>query len=281
MISGALDWRRDFEGSTRAVGLLRIGLALVIWSRFVRELALFSVAEVPHLILSTYFFSFTTLMLVGLYTRIAVPMVALTLAVMYFVGGHSSIVPTWNAHHIYLLVAATAFLALTPCDRSYSVDRHRAIRHAERSGLPIPEERGHLWGQGLIVLQLAALYFWTAYDKTGSHFLSGDRLEHILTGAYSGRPVEGVLLSPLFFVAASVAVVAAEYFLAIGVVLRPLHAIAVPLGLSLHATFYLLLPVNTYSISMMLLYIAVLDPDVLHRAIDRLHGHATKTAHHI
>ena len=33
------------------------------------------------------------------------------------------------------------------------------------------------------------------------------------------------------------------------------------MGLALHAAFYVLLPVSTYSATMMVLYLALLDPD--------------------
>ena len=46
----------------------------------------------------------------------------------------------------------------------------------------------------------------------------------------------------------------------------------VPVGLSLHATFYLMLPVATYSATAMVLYLALLDPAAVHRFLDRMQG---------
>ena len=133
----------------------------------------------------------------------------------------------------------------------------------------LPEE-APLWGQNLIVLQMASLYFWTAFDKSGTPFLNGDRLEAIFNWGHTNRPIEPFLAVPGFAMAASVAVVAVEYFLAVGILVRRLAKFAIPAGLLLHAGFYELLPVSTYSISMMALYLVVIHPDVLHRFLDRI-----------
>ena len=245
ILARVIAWGPDFEGSTRAIALVRIGIVLVIWARFARSMALHSNTDAWHMLVSVFFFVFTGLMLIGLYTRLVVPMVALTLAVLYFVFGFGGLRPSWTAHHIYLLMAVTTLLSFAPCDRFYSVDRYRAVGRAEREGRPPPAEYGYLWAQRLIVLQMAALYFWTAIDKIGGHFLSGDRLEAILTWAHSGRPLEAILLSPQFLVSASVAVVVVEYFLAVGILVRRLLPVAVPLGLALHAAFFIILPLST------------------------------------
>lgn len=278
-LSTIFAWGPDFQGSTRPVGLVRIGLALVIWTRFARDMALHSNTEAWHTFFSAFFLVFTVLMLVGLYTRVAVPVVAVLLAMLYFGFGGLGERPHYYAHHVYLLFAATTLLAMTPCGRSYSIDRFRAVRWAGIAGRPPPPERGPLWGQRLIVLQMASLYFWTAVDKTGMHFLSGDRLEAILTWAHSGRPVEPFLLAPAFIVTASIAVVVVEYFLAFGILIRRLHPIAVPLGIALHAAFFVILPLMTYSISMILLYLLVVDPDRVHEVIDRIQGHDQTSRH--
>ena len=56
--------------------------------------------------------------------------------------------------------------ALTPCGGSYSADRVRALRKAERAGRAVPEERGPVWGLTLIAFQVSAVYFWGAFDKS-------------------------------------------------------------------------------------------------------------------
>lgn len=268
-------WTAEPEQSTRPVALIRIALAAVVLSRFAAELTLFKTLEPSGVFFCLLFFALATMMLVGYMARAATACMAGAIAVIYFTGSFGNEVAQWNHHHVYLLMSATALLACTPCDRSYSVDRYRAIRLAERQGEAPPAERGRLWGQRLIVLQLGALYFWTAFDKTDWAFLSGQRLEQILTWTYSGRALERVLDGPLALSAISIAVVAVEYGLAIGVFVRPWHRFVIPAGLALHGSFYLLLPVETYSITMMVLYLALPDPDSVHRFLDRLQGHAT------
>jgi hypothetical protein len=180
--------------------------------------------------------------------------------------------PGWSSHHIYILIVSVSLLALSPCGRSFSWDRYRAVAEAQ-SARDIPLEHGSLWPQRLIALQLAALYFWTAVDKTSWSFLSGLRLEQAFTWAYSGRLLEPVISLGVVLPALAVAVVVVEYFLAVAIFVRRWQRFVLPLGLALHAAFYVLLPVNTYSATMMVLYLALLDPDELHRFLDRMQGH--------
>lgn len=260
-------WSIDAVGSTRAVGLLRIALALIIWVRYAKELGFHSGVEWWTAPLAMVFYVVTTLMLLGVWTRVSVAATALLLVFFYFGLGVGGVKPGWYGHHAYLLMAATCLLALTPCGKSYSWDRFTAIRRGRQ-----PKEEGPLWGQNLIVLQMVSLYFWTAYDKTGWHFLSGERLEAIFIWAHTNRPFEALLDVPYAAMTAAVMVVVVEYFLAFAILIRRLHWIAVPMGLALHGTFFVILPVNTYSISMMVLYIAVLSPSAVHRFIDQMHG---------
>lgn len=266
-------WGPDFEGSTRSLGILRIGLALLIWTRLADEVAPF-LADHPSLVLlSIYFYVFTTMMLLGLYTRVAVPMVALVLAVMFFFFGKLGVRP-WEFHHIYLLLVSTTLLSLTPCGRSYSIDRLRALRQAERDGRSPPAENGPLWGQRLMGLQLSALYFWTAVDKLSWAFMSGQRLEATLLFEFAGLPLEPWVTHPIFVLAASLFVVALEFTLAFAIQVQRLQPIVMPLGILMHVAFFLLVPVYTFSLTMILLYLTVLNPETVHRFIDRMQGHA-------
>jgi hypothetical protein len=135
-----MKWFRDrvllHERSTRAVGLLRIALALLVWHRFGADVAPWADNLAPdRLALAVSFYLSTTLMLVGLFSRVATAWTAATLLVMYFhyaVNGETR----WFEHHTYLLTAEVTLLALTPCGRSYSLDRWIALnrgRHSRRS----------------------------------------------------------------------------------------------------------------------------------------------------
>ena len=44
-------------------------------------------------------------------------------------------------------------------------------------------------------------------------------------------------------------------------------------GIALHVVFHLLLTVSVFSANMVLMYLALLDPDAVHRFIDRIHGY--------
>jgi hypothetical protein len=266
-------WCTEPVGSTRGVGLLRMALAAIILIRYDSEVAFFAHGDAAHTVLAVYFFVLTPLMFVGAYTRLVVPLVALMLAVMYFGFGFMPGKVGWNHHHSYILMISVVFLSFTPCGRSYSIDRYREIVEASRRGVAPRPERGRLWGTRLIGLQISALYFWTAYDKSDWAFVSGQRLEQIMVWHYSGSVVEPWVTAPLFLVGASVMVLVGEYLLAVAIHVRRLQPVAIPAALAMHAAFYMLLPVETYSITMIALYLVVVNADALHRFLDRLQGH--------
>jgi hypothetical protein len=274
MLSRFLSWGAAYEGSTRSAALLRIALALIVWVRFADEVAFFQASDPANLLFGSTLLLVAGTALVGFHSRLSLALLATLLALGYVVFGGALNVPGWLHHHVYLLVAAAALLSLTPCDRSYSVDRYRALRRAEALEETAPAEHGNLWGLRLIGLQLSAIYFWAAWDKTDWAFLSGQRLEQTLVWVHSGRPLEEWLLWPPFLVAASVLVVAVEYFLAVAIHIRRWQWLTLPVGVALHVGFYLFLPVQTYSITMVALYLALIDANTVHRFIDRMEGHA-------
>lgn len=269
-IDAVLRWGVDAEGSSRSAALIRIGLALLVWTRFSEELLLFKHLSWAGLAFSASFFAWTTLMLAGLASRAASLAVAAHVFVIYFYGGYVQGNEPWTHHHVYLLGMATALLGLTPCGRSYSLDRWRELRRAERAGVAPPAERGNLLGLRLMALQLCVMYFWTAFDKTHFGFLGGERLEqyamHFYFGsAYPAWPgFHGAMLL------SSWVVVLLEYALALGLPFRRARRWLVIPGLALHALFYVLLPVSTFSLTVMLLYLAYFDADEVHAVLDRL-----------
>jgi len=62
-------------------------------------------------------------------------------------------------------------------------------------------------------------------------------LEAIFNWGHTNRPIEPFLAVLGFAMAASVAVVAVEYFLAVGILVRRLAKFAIPAGRLLHAGF--------------------------------------------
>lgn len=257
------------EASTRSAALLRIGLALLLWARFALDVAPWSNFEPARLALSASFFASTTLMLVGAWSRVATAWAGATALVMVYGFGPRTMEP-WTHHHTTLLAHATALLALTECGRSLSVDRWWGLRRALGRGGPCPPERGPTWGLVLIGFQVSVVYLSSAFDKCNLAFLSGERLQHTLQHLYWGAdPVTLPLWEPATLVAAWVVVVL-EVALGVGLWSAKGRRLLIPLGLLLHATFYVLLPVGTFSLTMALLYLAYVDPDAVHAAIDEL-----------
>ncbi len=264
------EWGPDARGSTRAVGLMRIGLGCVALIRFGGELTPWAVNDLLGLAFGSIFFIFMAATVIGAGSRISVAGLGLTILVFYALGAAHVGPLTWAHHHVYLLGVACLLLSLTDCGKSFSLDRLRGM-NADPHGHP-EAEYGVLWGQRLIALQLSALYFWTAVDKTDWAFVSGQRLEQTFVWVHSGRALEVFLDWPIMLAAASVAVLVVEYWLAVAILMARWRKAAILVGLTMHATFYLLLPVNTYSITVMVLYLALLDPRSVHDFIDRMTG---------
>jgi hypothetical protein len=271
-VADFMRWGADARGSTRPLGLMRIAIATIVFVRFGNELSLYQGDSLSFVLLGLAFFGLTSMMLVGYMAQAACAGVAVTLMMMHFIMGRMYGHAGWSSHHIYILVVSVSLLALSPCGRSFSWDRYRALAQAQ-DGHNIPPEYGDLWPQRLIALQLAALYFWTAVDKTNWLFLSGQRLEQAFTWPYTGRALEPLISLGAILPVLAIIVVVVEYVLAFAIFVRRWQAFVLPMGLALHAAFYVLLPVNTYSATMMVLYLALLDPDAVHRFLDRIQGY--------
>jgi hypothetical protein len=262
-----------FEGSTRPLALMRICLALIAWSRYALDLSLFQRLTLGYTVLGLAFFVSSTAMLFGIASRVATAAtgVLLLLGTYVYLGLFRGVEP-FTHHHCYLLSFAICLLALTPCGKSYSFDRWRAVVRAEREGKPAPPERGLLWAQRLIALQIAALYFWSAYDKTNVAFLSGARLEMIAGALYFGSDFPR---SPLFhtsMVFLAWATVVLEYLLAFGLFVPGLRGPLILAGFIFHAIIYVTLPVATFSVTMWVLYLSFLEPDEVHGFLDHWSG---------
>lgn len=261
------------EGSTRAVSLVRILLALLLWTRFGQEFAAFHLVAERFPVIAACFWVSTTLMLVGYRARAATLAAGITMfAAVFWAGVHQGHSP-YEHHHVYMLAAATMWTSFTPCGGSYSVDRWLAVRAAEADGKPAPPEQGPTWATWLLLGQLSASYFWSAWDKSTPAFLSGVRLVQIFVTKYGTSDLPFDAFQTVCAAAAWMTVLG-EYALAAGVLVRWPLRIVVPAGLLLHALLYLLIPVSTFSATCMALYLLVFDPDDVHAFLDRLQGHA-------
>lgn len=199
MLKSVLNKIIFFEGSTRAVGIIRLGIPLLLWARWAGELHLarYLCIRYPLLsLLATSFYLSTFLMFLGLRSRLATFWTAVNLGwIYYYVGGVLHQGNTFS-HHVYILLAATFLLSLTPCGQSFSLDRWLEIKETKKRNLPVPAEKGPLWATRLIGFQLSMMYFWSALEKTGKPFLSGERLESIAMFFFFGS---GIIRAFLFF----------------------------------------------------------------------------------
>lgn len=250
------------EGSTRSAGLIRVGLALLLWTRFASDIAPWTPASMDHPLLAMSFFASTTLMLVGIGSRLSTAWAGFTVLFMVYEAGPDWFEP-WTHHHTTLLAHATALLAVAPCGRSYSLDRWLSGR----------AERAPTWALKLIAVQLSVLYLSSAWDKCNPAFLSGERLQHVFMVLYWGA--DPVTLPGFEAVCALAAwlVVALEVVLPVGMWFERARVPLFLVGVALHALFWLGVPVGTFSLTMILLYLAWFDPDRVHSALDRLQGH--------
>ena len=256
------------QGSTRPAALLRVGLALVVWTRFAPELALFQHgAAWDWTLCAAAVYLSSSLLLVGWRAERMAAVTALSLGGTVLWLGVLNKHREFVHHHISLLLIAVALLSLTGCGRSLSVDRWRALRAGHA-----PPERAPRWGMWLVALQVSAVYLWGAIDKLSVGFLSGERIQHHLAWHYFGSDVPTGVWFTLGCQALALATVALELALAVGLWFSAARRWLLPAGVLFHAGLYLTLPVATFTVTMFVLYLAFLDPAAVHRGLDRLLG---------
>lgn len=262
------------ESSTRGAALLRIATAWIMWVRWGAELL--PLRGIVHPAVSVAFFVATTCLFLGVGSRLAALASGIVGMILVHGYGIAGGYEPWTHHHTTLLAHMPLLLALTACGRSYSVDRWLALRRALRSGAPPPEERGPSYGLKLIALQMSVVYFFSSYDKLDFAFLSGQRLEAIFGWYYWGSDAPDWPWLRWAFPCAGTATVVLELSLAFGLWLPRARPWLIPLGLVLHGTFYVLLPVDTFTATVWCLYVAYLDQDRLHALLDELQGHSNQ-----
>lgn len=270
----ALEARIAHEGSTRAVALLRIGMAALAWSEYAPAFRGHLDLHAPRIAIGLCFYLCSTLMFVGLYSRMATLGTGVALFVAYFQLGYHGYKSAFLHHHTYAMNVLIVLLALTPCGASYSLDRWFLLRRAQREGKPAPLERGPLWAVPLLALQIAVIYLGGAYDKLHPLFLSGGRLQQLFSYYFGSH--EGVAI-PYFFALMTLsawATVALEFALGVGLFVRPLQRYLMPLGVAFHALIYWSMPVSSFSLMMMLAYLSFLPEELVDRFLRELDGSA-------
>ncbi|MFM2244945.1 MAG: hypothetical protein RL071_1019 [Pseudomonadota bacterium] len=260
------------EASTRSSALLRVGVVLLLWSRFAAEWSLFMDLEPWKVALSTSFYASTTLFLVGFASRLTGLWTAANgLLLAFWVGVHKGVEP-YQHHHVMALVLGAAIIALLPTGGSLSVDRWRAVRRAARLGLAPPPERGPTWARHLLTLHLVCIYAFGSLAKLSPAYLRGDRFTHYLMRLYIGSDLpEGAWFGPLMAAVAWGSVLI-EPFIAVGLLVPRLRGAAIITGLVFHGLIYWTLPVGTFSLTMGLFYLAAVPPDAVDAGLRRLAG---------
>ncbi len=260
----------DRVGSTRALGLMRIGIGLLCWSRWAGELMPLRNPGPWYWVVALSFYLSTTAMILGFGTRVATAATAGTL--VWMVGGFGWMAghEPWTHHHTHLLMLAAVWLAFTPCGRSFSLDRWLQVRRARANGEPPPPEVGPLWAVPLLAVQVSAVYFFSAIDKSTVRFLSGHHLEAAFTKLYTGSDPVAIPGFALFCLVSAWVVVILEYVLPFALFVRPWQKWLVPLGMAFHLLLFVSIPVGPFSLTMCVLYLAYLHPDDVHRIVDEL-----------
>lgn len=258
----------EHPGSTRGVALIRIGLALVAWA----ELGEAMQAKDVGWPMALFFWASTGLLFLGLGSQLAAA--AAAACFWHTIGAY----PGAMHHHTYLMAMETSVLALTPCGRSFSVDRWLAVRRASEKHEPPPAEEGDLWAVRLMGLQFCAVLFWGGYNKLTfgtqafhSSFMTGDRIEQTMA-YYHSFPASQPWWLRVFFPILGTSVVLFE--LSAGFLLwvpkvRPYVLIGC---LFMTSTFQVLLNVGTFGLLAAVLYLAFVPPEHVHNTIESLFG---------
>ena len=262
----------SFQGSTRPVALMRILLVFIIWTKFASGMRAFSHLEPVSIVVGILFFLGSTAMLLGWKTEWATGFTGALLMFVYYYFGYGRGHSVWVHHHVYLLAVSTCVLALTPCGKSWSMDRLESVRRAEEQGVDPPLEVGPLWATRILGFQVSMVYFWGAVDKTEWVFLDGTRMQQSAMYLFFGSDYPPFPGFAAFMALTAVIVVGLEYVLAIGLWIPRFQRVLIPTGLLLHALFYYLIPVATFSVTMAVLYIAYLDPAIIAKLTDRMAG---------
>jgi hypothetical protein len=184
-------WALFDEGSTRALGLVRIAFSWMVLSTLGDEFLLWKVLPGGHgpawsssqtvglAVVGTLLLSSGPLVVVGWCTRQASVVFAASLLLAFFWLGETLGIERFRHHHRQLMMMVATGLALSPAGVSFSVDRWLAVRRAVAGGALVPLEQAPLMGQRLVCAVVTSLYLGGAVDKARVAFLNGHELERI------------------------------------------------------------------------------------------------------
>ncbi len=274
MFSQRFRAQMESQGSTRPAGLLRIILASLAMAKWAGHMTMDQISG-PWYQMVFGLITLTSLLalLLGFYTRVA-SVVAGACAFGIAILGlnlHLRWTPIYS-HHEACLALALCLLALLPSGGSYSLDRWRVVRNAERQGLPIPAEEGPMWAWPLLAIHVSVIYFYGAVIKVNMGYLSGDRLEQILMVKYFGSVLPQMVWFKPLMVVSAVGSMLLEFALCFGLWFRRFRWPLIAMGCAFHAFMYSTLTVYTFSMTMCSLYMAFFHPNEIDRELERIHG---------
>ncbi len=268
------------EGSTRTLALMRISLSMLLFARWARDLQMFrdmqpDRLDMPSLqfwALSTVFYASTTAMFFGVWSRLSTALAGLSALVLVMGLGEFMGHEPYTHHHTWALALGVALLSLTPCGGSWSWDRWRVVKKAEAAGVAPPPESGPLWALPLIAVHVCAIYIWGTQAKLYPAYMDGSRMDHYMMHLYFGSDIPDGSMFRAWQLLQSWVGILIEPVLAVGLWFRKPRRWLFPIGLAFHGYIYWTLPVGTFSLTMWALYLAFLDPDAVHAAVDRMAG---------
>mgnify|MGYP001178579604 FL=1 len=258
----------NLKASTRSSAILRIGLVILAWSLFADRLIIFRTFQSPDwFILGILFFIFSGMLCIGWRTKFSNIGLALILNVMVFYLGVRDNYSPFTSFPGGLIAMSMAWLCFLPSGKSFSLDRYIAKSKINDQNNRFHKEIGQVWALNLLKFQVAVVYFFAAIDKSYIGF--NERLEQIFQKAYFGSylPWEGLRFI-IFLI--SVFTVLILYLLTFGLFIKSWHRWLMPIGIIFHVFIYLLLPVRTFSLTMILLYISFLDPNDVHYFLKKI-----------
>jgi hypothetical protein len=257
-------------GSTRQVAIIRVALGVILWTTWGDHFLLYKRLSIEGALVAGIFYASTTAMVAGLFSRVSTGLAGVVCLYIYYKLGVSE--EHFVHHHTALMSFATCLLAATPCGRSLSVDRWLALRRARRDGTEPPAERGDLWAVVALRMLVTAVYLGAVISKANAGWLSGDRFEMFLTHFYTGAiwieawwVERGLQLLTIY-------VWMLECCLVVGLWLPRARPYVMAQGILMHWGFYVLLPVATFSLTMVVLYLAFIPADSVHRFVDEMLG---------
>jgi hypothetical protein len=195
----------EAEANPRLLACIRMGVGFLALTK---GLALVAFLMPPALVMLSWI-ALSVALTVGWHGRRAAAGLV-GLAAYLLTGG-------FYANHLYLLALVLLLVSLSDCERHYALRRHGA---GPVSGWPL----------FLMRLQLSIVYVFAGVAKINGEFLSGATLGYHFENSVLPLPNVGGLLVVL-----SIATVAVEIFIGLGVWSARLRPIAFALVLPLHA----------------------------------------------